>query len=199
MQQHQDHMQWKVLSSTYLYRDNWFTARRDRCETPSGKIVDPYYVLEYPNWVNALAFTEDEQVILIRQYRHALGKTILELPGGVVDDTDASPLAAVERELREETGYTFQQIEPLCRISPNPSTQSNLCFAFLATGGKKTHSQSLDPNEEIEVVLVSKAELRELIIKNEIWQALHVTTLLYGLLRTGDLQWATHLFSGKQL
>ncbi|MCL6523144.1 MAG: NUDIX hydrolase [Thermoflavifilum sp.] len=182
-------LSWKLLSSTYIYRDNWFTARRDRCQTPSGKIVDPYYVLEYPNWANALAFTAEGQVVLIRQYRHALGKTILELPGGVIDNSDVSPESAIRRELREETGYSFEHVELLCRISPNPSTQSNLCFCFLATGGVKTHAQSLDPNEEIEVVLVEKAELRHLIEQNEIWQALHITTLLYGLLRIGDLQW----------
>jgi ADP-ribose diphosphatase len=183
-----DKMDWKVISSEYLYRDNWFTARRDRCITPRGKIVDPYYVLEYPNWVNALALTIENEVLLVKQYRHAFGRTILELPGGCVDDTDVSTEAAVRRELLEETGYTFSHVEHLCEISPNPSTNTNVCYSFLATGGVFTRPQSLDPNEEIEVLTVSIEELMILLKQNQIWQALHVTTLFYGLQKIGKMK-----------
>ncbi len=81
-------MDWKILSSEYLFSDLWFKVRKDKCETPQGKIVDPYYVYEFPTWVTALALTEDGKVILERQYRHALGEICIEIPGGCVDDTD---------------------------------------------------------------------------------------------------------------
>jgi hypothetical protein len=48
------YMRWKILSSEYLFKDTWFSVRKDRCETPDGKIVDPYYVYEFPTWVTAL-------------------------------------------------------------------------------------------------------------------------------------------------
>jgi hypothetical protein len=64
-------LKWEILSSEYLYRYDWFTARKDRCMTKEGKIIDPYFVLEYPDWVNAMALTEDNKVIIVRQYRHA--------------------------------------------------------------------------------------------------------------------------------
>jgi ADP-ribose pyrophosphatase len=175
-----DPLDWNLLESTYLHRDAWFTARRDRCRTPQGKIVDPYYVLEYADWVNALAITNEGMVILVRQYRHGLGKTINELPGGCIEAKDASVEAAIRRELLEETGYGFEKVEEICRISPNPSTQTNICYGFLATGGIQRQKQVLDPTEEIELLIISMDELERMLEANEIWQAMHVTTLYYA-------------------
>ena len=83
-------MNWKTLYSEYLFKDTWFTVRKDACEKPDGKIVSPYYVYEFPTWVSAVAFTEDIKVVMVRQYRHAIEETIIEIPGGCVDDTDPS-------------------------------------------------------------------------------------------------------------
>ncbi|HYC27504.1 MAG TPA: NUDIX hydrolase, partial [Chitinophagaceae bacterium] len=82
-------MKWKTLSSEYLFKDTWFTVRKDVCEKPDGKIVEPYYVYEFPTWVSAVALTTDNKVLMVRQYRHAIDETIIEIPGGCVDDTDA--------------------------------------------------------------------------------------------------------------
>ena len=180
-------MKWKTLSSEYLFNDRWFKVRKEVCETPEGKIVNPYYVYEFPTWVGAVPVTEEGKIILVRQYRHALGEVCLEIPGGCVDDTDAGLEEAVARELREETGYSFSTYEYLGRISPNPSTNSNLLHMFLARGGKKAGTQQLDGNEEIEVVEITISELRQLLRNNQIVQAMHVTCILYALDRLGAL------------
>lgn len=182
-------MKWKTLSSEYLYKATWFTIRKERCETPEHTIVDPYYVYEFPTWVTAVALTEDNKVVLVRQYRHALGETIFEIPGGCVDDTDASLQSAVERELLEETGYTFSSYEYLGKISPNPSTNDNLMHMFLAKGGVKTSEQKLDHNEEIEVYLFTIAELKQMLKENQIVQALHATCIFYALNKLGQLEY----------
>lgn len=178
-------MNWKILSSAYLYKAPWFTIRKDRCETPTGKIVDPYYVYEFPEWVSALAITKEGRVVMVRQYRHGIAETILEVPGGCVDDTDASYQAAIERELLEETGYRFERYTYLGKVSPNPSTNNNWMHMYLATGGVKVAEQQLDQNEEIEVELLSIEALRALVDENRIAQALHVCTIMYGLARLG--------------
>ena len=67
---------------------------------PDGRIVDEYFVLEYPNWVNAVAITADNKVLMVRQYRHAANIVSLEIPGGVIDG-DEEPIAAMRRELLE--------------------------------------------------------------------------------------------------
>ncbi|MBX3257571.1 MAG: NUDIX hydrolase [Chitinophagaceae bacterium] len=182
-------MKWKTLSSEYLYKATWFTIRKDRCETPEKKIVDPYYVYEFPTWVTAVALTEDNQVVMVRQYRHALGETIFEIPGGCVDDTDASLQDAIARELLEETGYSFASFEYMGKISPNPSTNDNYMHMFLARGGKKTGEQQLDHNEEIEVYLFSIDELKQMLKENKIVQALHATCIFYALNKLGVLSY----------
>lgn len=180
-------LHWKTLSTEYLFNDRWFKVRRDRCETPSGTIVDPYYVYEFPTWVGAVPVTEEGKIVLVRQYRHALGEVMLEIPGGCVDDTDASLEAAAARELLEETGFAFSTYEYLGKISPNPSTNTNLLHMFLARGGKKISEQVLDPNEEMEVILVTVAELKQLLRENKIMQSMHVSCILYALERLGEL------------
>jgi len=180
-------MKWKILSSEYLFRDLWFTVRKDKCETPGGKIVDPYYVFEFPTWVTALAISEDNKVIMVRQYRHAIEDICLELPGGCVDNTDKTLQDSVARELLEETGYSFSNYSYLGKISPNPSTNNNWMHMFLATGGIKIKEQELDQNEEIDVELYSMDELKDLLRKNKIVQAMHVTCILYGLKKLKEL------------
>ena len=182
-------MKWQILSSEYLFDDLWFKVRKDVCKTPQGKIVDPYYVYEFPTWVTAVPVTEDGKIVMVRQYRHALGETCIELPGGCVDDTDASYEAAIKRELIEETGYTFTSWQYLGKISANPSTNTNLMHMFLAKGGKKTSGQSLDHNEEIEIELFTVDEAKQLIRENKIMQAMHVTTFLYAFEQMGALKW----------
>ena len=177
--------EWKVLSSEYLTHESYFTARKDKCETPEGKIIEQYYVVEMDLTVCALGITEDNQAILINQYRHPIGKTILEVPGGFVDKNE-DPKEAMKRELSEETGYEFSNIQYVGEVAANPGVLSNYTKLYLATGGKKTAKQKLDHNEEIEVILVPLSELKEILLQNKIPQALHTSCIFYALLKLGE-------------
>ncbi len=178
-------MHWRILKSDYLFQDLWFKVRRDRCETPLGKIVDPYYVYEFPTWVTAVAITREGKVIMERQYRHALGEVCLEIPGGCVDDTDENLEAAISRELLEETGYQFEQFQYLGKISANPSTNNNLMHMFLATGGERVGAQQLDHNEEISLELISIEDLKALLEGNLIIQSMHASCIFFALKKLG--------------
>jgi ADP-ribose pyrophosphatase len=180
-------MHWKTLSSTQIFTETWMNIRADRCERPDGTIVDPYYVYQFPDWVAAVAITKEGKVILERQYRHALGQTDLEIPGGCVDNTDASYVAAIERELLEETGYRFEKFEYLGKTSSNPSTNTNLMHMFLATGGEKVQEQELDAGEDIEVVLVSIDEFVQLLREQKFIQSMHTTAIFFALEKLGHI------------
>ncbi|HSZ32626.1 MAG TPA: NUDIX hydrolase [Puia sp.] len=173
-------LRWKKISSQYISRDQWGTVRKDICQTPDGKIIDPYFVYEFPTWVTAVAITEEGKVILERQYRYALDVTCYEIPGGCVDETDSSLEMAIERELLEETGYKFTNYEYLGKTSSNPSTNNNWMHMYLATGGRYEREQQLDHNEDIEVYLFTVDEVKKLLEENQIIQSMHVTTLYYA-------------------
>ena len=180
-------LNWEKLSSKYLVRAPWATLRVDTCKMPDGTLIPEYYVLEYPNWVNVIALTEDDQVILVRQYRHAVGEEILEIPGGVIEENE-SPEQAARRELLEETGYKFTSFEFLADLYANPSTANNKTHCFLAKGGIKTSDQKLDRGEELIVELVSLAELKELVLNNKLGQSLHTSGVFYALVKLGLLK-----------
>jgi len=182
-------LKWKVLSSEYLFNDLWFKVRKDICESPAGKIIDPYYVYEFPEWATAFALTEDNKVIMVRQYRHPVEEVVIELPGGCVDDTDKDLQSAIARELLEETGYSFSSYESLGKISANPSTNTNWMHMFLARGGKKVSEQKLDHNEEIIVELHSIDDVKKLVRENKIFQAMHVACILYALEKLNELKY----------
>ena len=173
-------MNWKKLSSTYLSHHIYFTAREDKCERPDGRIIDPYFVVELPACVCAMAITDDNKVLLVKQYRHPIGETILELPGGFIDAGEDAE-QAIARELLEETGYSFSSFTPLGKLAANPGILNNYTHLFLAEAGKKIAQQSLDGNEDIEVKLFSIEEVRQMLEQNEIKQALHAACIFYAL------------------
>jgi ADP-ribose pyrophosphatase len=175
---------WKKLSSHYIHKGPWATLRSDRCEMPDGRIVEDYYVLEYPNWVNAVAVTEDNKILMVQQYRHAAGIVSLEIPGGVMEAGEL-PEDALRRELLEETGYQFDDFELLCITYANPSTANNKTFCYLAKGGKKVQEQDLDEHEELIVNTYTTNEVKQLLADNKIVQALHCTGLFYALMKLG--------------
>ena len=178
---------WKVLESSYPISDKWIKVRRDKCLVPNGKVIEAYHVVEYPDWVNAVAITDNNQVILVKQYRHGLQREVLELVAGTVDDGE-DPDVCVARELAEETGYHFDNIERVCEISPNPANHTNMTYCYLATGGKKVVEQDLDESEELDVEIVSMDEFIHLLETNQFAQALHVTAIYYALRKLGKLK-----------
>jgi len=180
---------WKHLSSKYILKDTWANIRADTCLRPDGKIIEPYYVYDFPDWVTAFAITKEGKVIVERQFRYALGQTHFELPGGCVDKTDASFKDAIARELLEETGYAFNHYECLGTSSANPSTNSNLMHYFLATGGEKVAEQNFDEGEDIEVYLMSIDEVIELVNTNQIIQSMHLDLIYKALIKLGKLKW----------
>lgn len=174
-------LKWQKLASKYLVRERWATLRVDTCKLQNGSIKDDYYVLEYPNWVNAIALTKENKIIMVRQYRFAADIISLEIPGGVIDDGE-EPETAIVRELQEETGYSFDSCELIATLYPNPATSTNKTYTYLLKGGVKTHEQHLDEHEILNVEEYTIEEVKQLLKDNKIDQALHVAGLYYGLM-----------------
>lgn len=181
-------MKWKVLSSEYLHNEPWLTIRKDVCELPNGKVVPEFYVNEYPDWVNVFGMTEEGKVLMVKQYRHGLGEIGIELPGGVAEKGE-TPEEAAKREVLEETGYVFDKVEYLGKISANPSTTNNLMHMFVGQGGKKKAEQKLDDTEDVEVVELTIDEVKALLKEHKIMQSLHTANIFYALHHLGYLEY----------
>lgn len=169
-------MDWKLLKSEYLFKRPWLTARRDTCQLPDGRVMNEYYVLEYPPFINVIAITKDGQMVLVRQYRHGLGRTCFELVAGCVEKGE-EPVTAAKRELQEETGYTGGEWSEMMVFTCNASAMNNLSHSFLAIGVEKTDSQHLDATEDIEVYTFTQDEVKAMLLRGDFMQASMIAPL----------------------
>lgn len=178
---------WKLLSSEYISNHIYFTARKDRCQRNDGVIVDPYFVVELPTAATAFALTTENKVLLIRQYRYPVAAVLLETPGGFVDEGETFDVG-MKRELLEETGYEFDNVDYLGRSAANPGVLNNYTEMFFASGGRKVAGQTLDKNEEIEVVELTIEELIDHLMSQKILQAVHANCIFLALIKMGKLK-----------
>lgn len=171
-----DDGRWETISSEYLFRRPWLTVRHDQVRLPDGRINPEFYVLEYPDWVNVIAITQDGRFVMERQFRQGLGKTCFEIPAGVMEKGETA-LEAARRELLEETGYGEGTWEEIMTVSGNCSTTSNLTHCFVAKGVRKVSGQHLDSTEDLCVYLLTLEQVRELLRSDKIRQSLMAAPL----------------------
>jgi 8-oxo-dGTP pyrophosphatase MutT (NUDIX family) len=180
-------LRWKTLSSKYIYDDRWFRARADSCQFPDGRIIEPYYIVELPDWCNVILVTKDERVILVRQYRYPIDQATYELPGGVIEKNEDPKLAA-KREMEEETGYTSDDIEFLMKLSPNPAVNNNTAYFFLVRNAVPTVSTNPDLFEDIDIVSFSKEEIIAFVQGNQMPHGVQVGPMYAAMVKLGWLQ-----------
>ena len=131
-------LKWKVRASRRILAKPWLTVRQDAVELPNGTVIPEYFVFEYSDWVNIIPVTEDGRIVLVRQYRHGIGRVCWEIPAGVVEKTDPTPLAGAQRELLEETGFSGGVWEELMQASGNPAAFNNITYCYVARGVRAT-------------------------------------------------------------
>lgn len=177
-------MKWKLLGSEYIIRRPWLTARRDRLQLPNGTVHEEYYVLEYPDWVNVIAITADGRFLVVRQYRHGLGRTSFELCAGVCEPGEEA-VDAARRELLEETGYAGGTWRELMQLSGNASSTNNITHCFIAEGVGKVSGQHLDDTEDVEYYLFTRDEMFDMLRRGEFVQSLMAAPLWRYFAETG--------------
>lgn len=162
---------WKTLQKELSFTAHVFSYFKLKRESPSNQMAGDFDVIECLNWVNVVAITEDQQIVLVKQYRHGTDAVTLEIPGGAVHRGE-DPLLAAKRELQEETGHTSSDWSYLGRVEANPAFMTNACDTYLALGAKKTHELELDPFEEIEVCLRDVGSIKDMVKDREITHSL---------------------------
>jgi 8-oxo-dGTP pyrophosphatase MutT (NUDIX family) len=142
---------WKILESSISYRDQWLTLRSDRVQLANGGEMSPYHTVEGPNWVTMVPVTRDGQVVLTEEYRHGAKKTILQFPGGLIDEGEG-PLAAGRRELREETGFGGGDWHELGTMFAAAARLTSIVHVYLALDVRLEGEPRHDHGEDIRVL-----------------------------------------------
>jgi 8-oxo-dGTP pyrophosphatase MutT (NUDIX family) len=170
---------WKKVRSTPIGDFRIFKLRSDVKISPrTGKEHD-FYVLDSVNWVNVVAVTPDQQLVMIEQYRHGSNTVELEIPGGMMDAGETDPVATAVRELREETGYEGENARLLGRIHANPAILTNTCFTVLVENCRLKHDVQFDYSEDLVTHLVPVAEIPKLVADEKIGHSLVVVALYH--------------------
>lgn len=170
---------WKKISSRPLGNFRIFTVRSDNKVSPrTGKEHD-FFIIDSVNWVNVIAVTSDQQLVMVEQYRHGSNTIELEIPGGIMDAADSSPERTGARELREETGYEGGTPRILGQTYANPAIMSNTCFTILIENCHCVHPVEFDSGEDLITRLVPIAEISKLIADGRIRHPLVIAGLTF--------------------
>ncbi len=172
---------WQTVNSQMVINHPWCQVRRDEVKLPNGNIIDDYFVHIKPDVAMVLPMTENGEIIFVRQYRHAFNDFFVELPAGHFEPTQEKAQTAAMRELTEETGYVASNIQKIATLYDKPGKDTNQIHLFLAENVIKVEEQQLDLTEEIEVLLIPRAEVFTKISQGEISVAGTVAALFMGL------------------
>jgi ADP-ribose pyrophosphatase len=143
---------------------------------------EPYYSLKLPDYVSVVAITDEERVLIVRQYRPAVERDTLELPSGLVDPGE-TPEESARRELLEETGYQGGEWEMLGGMEPDTGRLGNRIWGCVAKGVRRVEGRV--PEEGIEVVTWSLDELAQAMVDGRFDHALHVAVVMMAVLKGG--------------
>lgn len=170
---------WEKLSSKPVGNFRVFKIRNDLKVSPrTGKEHD-FFVIESVDWVNVIALTTSGELVMIDQYRHGSETVELEVPGGMMDPEDTSPLEAGLRELREETGYEGTEAEVIGKIYANPAIMNNTCYTVMVRNCELKHATELDHGEDLAVRLVKPDQVPNLIRAGKIGHSMVVVALYH--------------------
>lgn len=170
--------EWQCRGSERVFQCRVFNVRKDEnCSLVTGRSQD-CFIIEAAHWVNVIAITPANEVVIVKQYRYGSKEITIEIPGGLIDAGE-QPEAAARRELLEETGYRSDHWQLLGVNEPNPAIQNNYCYTYLADQAYRVSDQQLDHNEEIELELIPFTAIPDLIISGAIKHALVITAFYY--------------------
>jgi ADP-ribose pyrophosphatase len=173
-----DRLAWKTIERTTAYACPGFSVRHETVELPDGTATEFDYLVEPPAVV-VLPRTADGNVVLIEEWREAVGRVNRGLPAGTIEDGDEDLKAAARRELREETGYEAGSITPLVTVEPSNGVSNSVHQYVLATDCRPAGEQELDFNESIRAFEIDYEAFREQIRMGEIRDGRAVLGLSY--------------------
>lgn len=167
---------WEKLGHTVLARTRVFDLHSVRYRHPRRGTERDFVVMRPPGWVNVVALTTDQQLVLVRQFRFGVDDFTIEIPGGLMNAGEG-PAETAARELREETGFVGREARLLGRVQPNPAIQANLSYIVLITDAQRTSATEWDADEEIAITTSPVDEVLAAARRGEIAHSLVLSAL----------------------
>ena len=176
-----DNQKWESLTKeSILVKKPWFEVFREEVRLPDGKIVPDYYGIEMPHYTAVFAVTVEQKIIVLRCYHHAIGEVTLTMPGGMIEESE-SPLAGIQRELLEETGYKAKEWKSLGAFIGNSTRGCGTYHLFLATGAYSVQEPDSGDLEELELLLWKQQEVEQALEEGQAKSLGVASILLLGL------------------
>ena len=173
---------WQILASRPLLdRSPWLCVWEEDVRLPNGMTIEGYLRSRERDYAMVFAVLDDGTVPLVQQYKHGVAGPSYDLPAGYLDTPNEPPLAAAQRELREETGLVADRWRALGHLLIDTNRGDTRAHIYLAEGAKLTGSQALDPEEALEVSYHRPTALREMILKRKIDSLASVAGIMLGL------------------
>ena len=166
----------KVLSSEMIYKGRIINLRRDRVTVINGESYRE--VVEHSGGAVLLAVTDDRKMVMVRQYRRPADKVMFEVPAGKIDPGE-DPLDTARRELKEETGYTAEEVRYLTRFYPSVGFSEEVLYLYFCTGLTAGETE-FDDNEALDIELWDVDELHEMVMRGEIDDAKTLIAIEYA-------------------
>jgi len=173
---------WKRLESKKIADCRVFSVREDLSERDADGKHGTFFVVENPDWVNVIALTKENEVVLIEQFRHGAEEIVMEIPGGMIDAGE-TPETAARRELLEETGFSSNEFVYLGKSQPNPALQNNWIFHYLALNCEKTRETAFDEHESVITKLVALSEIEQLVRDDKFPHSLAISAFYFLMLK----------------
>ncbi|MEY2410809.1 MAG: ADP-ribose pyrophosphatase [Verrucomicrobiota bacterium] len=170
---------WTKTGSKPLGDYRIFTVRSDEKISPRTGQAHDFFIIDCVDWVNVLALTPQQELVMVEQYRHGSNTVELEIPGGIMDVADASPVHTGVRELREETGYAGENARLLAGVFANPAIMSNTCHMVLIEDCSLQHEVEWDSGEDLLTHLVPIEEVPALVESGRIRHPLVIVALYH--------------------
>lgn len=169
-------------ASQRVFRGRVVSLKVDQVLLPDGAPAERE-VVEHPGGAAVLALTDQQQVVLVRQYRYACGREMLEIPAGKLEATDTDPVDCALRELAEETPYRAQRMHLLHRFYPTPGYCNECIYLYLAEAVTADSPLQPDEDEWLESCLLNEQQVRQALANGQIEDGKTLIALYYWLAR----------------
>ena len=176
-----EHQKWEASTKeSILIKKPWFEVYCESVRLPDGEVIPENYGIKIQHYATVFAVTEDQKIMVLHCYRHAIGEVTLTMPRGMIGKGE-SPLEGIQREFLEETGYVAKYWESLGKFAGSSTRGCGTCHLFFTTGAYPVKEPDSGDLEELELLLWTPEEVNQAIDEGLVKSLGVISMLLLGL------------------